>query len=269
MDIDIFTITITQHCSKTKLRCQKKQLIKPLKLDDSKYNINSTSTYNGQYNIDSKQIDNVNAFGDMNDEQSSINTKPTYNAIQVANNNYNSYNDTVGELTIQIMNDMDVSTDTDEDYRNMNVDSYNLIPPANMNVDNLNLAPVTNDTDNDVITGIDVDVDVDADIDMNDEILQHALEQSRLQMEVHVLESREREGNEFNTQHINSSQTTNGLMGLHNLGNTCFLNSTVQCLLQCPCLHSYFLKHKYRKQINADNTFGTQGKIVTEWSHLV
>ena len=49
-----------------------------------------------------------------------------------------------------------------------------------------------------------------------------------------------------------------GATGLHNLGNSCYMASTLQCLSHIPQLTSVFLDNEYRRYLNETNALGTK-----------
>jgi len=73
-------------------------------------------------------------------------------------------------------------------------------------------------------------------------------------------------------QVVVSSRTSDekiGRTGLSNLGNTCFMNSTIQCLAHTDMLRQYFTSGQYQDDLNVDNPLGTRGELATEFAKLL
>ncbi|BGP15879.1 hypothetical protein JCM10213_003692 [Rhodosporidiobolus nylandii] len=60
-----------------------------------------------------------------------------------------------------------------------------------------------------------------------------------------------------------------GLTGLKNLGNTCYMNSTIQCLSAAIPFAKYFTSGAYRKDINTVNPLGTKGALANAVAELI
>ncbi|CAM9805211.1 unnamed protein product [Chrysoparadoxa australica] len=66
---------------------------------------------------------------------------------------------------------------------------------------------------------------------------------------------------------VNGGQ--NGLVGLANLGNTCFMNTAIQCLSNCVPFTDYFLGYAWKDEMNTTNLLGHGGKLVSAYGKLI
>lgn len=66
-----------------------------------------------------------------------------------------------------------------------------------------------------------------------------------------------------------NERSKKGLVGLQNLGNTCFMNTALQCIMNCYELSQYFLKGTYKEHINLDNPIGTKGVLARAYTNLL
>eukprot|EP01128_Nolandella_sp_AFSM9_P001130 TRINITY_DN1123_c2_g7_i1.p1 TRINITY_DN1123_c2_g7~~TRINITY_DN1123_c2_g7_i1.p1 ORF type:complete len:844 (-),score=142.52 TRINITY_DN1123_c2_g7_i1:150-2681(-) len=108
----------------------------------------------------------------------------------------------------------------------------------------------------------------------DDDITEDSMDESDDEMELTIFNTSHYSSHHHNSSSSSSASTSGtsaekGLTGLANMGNTCFMNSALQCLSNAPSLTSYFLRGEDVKDINRSNPLGMTGDLAERYSNLM
>ena len=71
------------------------------------------------------------------------------------------------------------------------------------------------------------------------------------------------------TNKISEEKMNDGIVGFKNIGNTCYMNSAMQCLAHIDFLKEFLISNKFKPMINDDNPIGADGNLIKSLAALI
>lgn len=75
--------------------------------------------------------------------------------------------------------------------------------------------------------------------------------------------------NNTNVNHVYKKEDLDVTVGLENMGNSCYMNCIIQCILGTHELTKIFLNNSYEKHINLNSKLGSKGVLAKYFANLV
>lgn len=73
----------------------------------------------------------------------------------------------------------------------------------------------------------------------------------------------------WSTKDLHGEPLEEGVCGLYNLGNSCYMSASIQCLNAVPPLREIVRHDDCLRWVNEDNRFGTGGRVVRQFKSLL